>query len=150
MRIALAAIALIAATTPKGAAMPKGDGMGAQRAMLKDWALARCIGRGLGPGTVRDDAYASAGALLERGDYDVQVYNRLDTVVNQALAKPAGGLRPERLRDAEMPRPVPWGRAGSRRGASAGDARQMRRVAAEPRHVGRSGPGQAGRGYQGG
>lgn len=68
--------------------------LSAQRMLLKDWALARCMGRGLGPGKIRDDAYASASALLERGDYDVEIYNQLDKLVDVQLAKRYGGSNP--------------------------------------------------------
>lgn len=66
----------------------------AQRALLKDWTLSRCIGRGLGPGRTRDDAYASAAALLERGAYEIDAYNRLDAIIDAQLAKRYGGSVP--------------------------------------------------------
>lgn len=83
------ALALLPAAAP-----PPASKQAAQRALLKDWTLARCIGRGFGPGSVRDDAYKSAAALLERGDYDVEVYNRLDGLIDPQLAKPYGGSVP--------------------------------------------------------
>lgn len=85
----LALLALTAAVPHKGQTRAT-----TQRAMLKDWVLARCIGKGLGPGATRTDAYSSAAALLERGDYDVEVYNRLDTLVDRQLAKKYGGSVP--------------------------------------------------------
>lgn len=68
--------------------------LGAQRALLKDWVLSRCIGRGLGPGKTREDAYASAAALLERGAFDIDAYNRLDVTIDAQLAGRYGGSIP--------------------------------------------------------
>lgn len=79
---------------PAPAAGPARATAAAQRALLKDWALARCIGRGLGPGKAQDDAYASAAALLERGDYGVEIYNRVDALVDTQLARRYGGSVP--------------------------------------------------------
>lgn len=84
-----ALLALTAASPPQAK-----SASAAQRAMLKDWTLARCIGRGLGPSPARDDAYASASALLERGDYEVEVYNQLDMLIGPQLAKAYGGSVP--------------------------------------------------------
>ena len=60
---------------------------------LKDWALARCIARGA-PNPFADDAAKSAAALLERGEYGMEVYEAIDRLVGRALAQPYGGSVP--------------------------------------------------------
>ena len=64
-------------------------------ATLKDWALSRCIGKAAGA-PFRADAFASAGALLERADSDVAVFNRMDALVDRALASRRSGSVPSR------------------------------------------------------
>jgi hypothetical protein len=91
VRALAGALALFATAAPGATA--KVDVAG-QRALLKDWTLTRCVGRGLGPGKAQEDAFASASALLERGQYDIAVYNRLDTLVDAQLARKYGGSVP--------------------------------------------------------
>ena len=62
---------------------------------LKDWALSRCIGKAAGA-PFRDDAFKSAAALLERADADIAVFNRMDGLIDRALARPRGGSVPGR------------------------------------------------------
>lgn len=64
----------------------------AQQELLRDWALMRCVTKGFGLHTpTGQDAARSAAAVLERGDYGIDSYNRLDVLVGHHLAKVYGG-----------------------------------------------------------
>ncbi len=63
-----------------------------QPELLKDWAAARCIARGVGFDTEGGaDASRSAAALLERGDYGADVYETLDRMAARRLTRPQSG-----------------------------------------------------------
>lgn len=65
-----------------------------EQALLKDWALARCLavaGKGQPLG---DDAAKSAAALLERGRSGIEVYERIEALAHAALARRSGGSVP--------------------------------------------------------
>lgn len=74
---------LMLAASPASAANRQVD-------MLKEWAMSRCVGKAAGP-PFRDDAFASAAALLERADADISVFNYIDALIDRALATRHGG-----------------------------------------------------------
>ncbi len=65
----------------------------AQRDLLKDWALARCLARGATQPFAKDAA-VSAAAVLERGEYGMDAYDAVETMVGAQLAKRYGGSVP--------------------------------------------------------
>lgn len=87
MDIAVIALVLALAASPLPAAR--------DTTLLKDWTLSRCIGRAAGP-PFRDDAYKSAAALLEKSGAGIDTFNRLDRLIDNALAQQRGGSVPGR------------------------------------------------------
>ncbi|MGO9422331.1 T6SS amidase immunity protein Tai4 family protein [Roseiarcus sp.] len=59
--------------------------------LLRNWALSRCIAKAFGPGKVKDDANISASAYLEEIRARPEVYEEIDSLVTQALARTASG-----------------------------------------------------------
>jgi hypothetical protein len=60
---------------------------------LKNWALARCVGKmakAYGSDPVMNDAFDTAAGYLELGSSPVEVFNRIDSLVDEYLAVPYG------------------------------------------------------------
>lgn len=58
---------------------------------LKQWALSRCIAKAANGGDFADDASRTAAALLERSSAEIQVYEKLDALVDSFLSRNSKG-----------------------------------------------------------
>ena len=58
---------------------------------VENWALARCFAKVASGTPAGDDAAKSAAAYLERATADIDVYEKLDTVIDEALAQRRSG-----------------------------------------------------------
>jgi len=62
--------------------------------VLKDWALSRCIAKVAEGQPAGQDASITAAALLERGSAGVEVYERIDRLIDDFRARRYGGSVP--------------------------------------------------------
>jgi hypothetical protein len=58
-----------------------------QSTLLKDWALSRCVGKISQSPAATDDAYKTAAAYLEKGKAGIEVYERMDALVDAYLKR---------------------------------------------------------------
>ena len=58
-----------------------------QKTLLKNWALSRCLGRIATDEKSRGDAYATASAYLEFGHQGMDVYKKLDVLIDKYAGK---------------------------------------------------------------
>ena len=58
-----------------------------QKTLLKNWALSRCLGRVATDEKSRGDAYATASAYLEFGHQGMDVYKKLDVLIDKYAGK---------------------------------------------------------------
>lgn len=63
----------------------------AQIALVKHWALSRCLAKVYVESAVRNDANASASAYLEAGDLPIEVYDAVDHLANKYANRKYGG-----------------------------------------------------------
>ena len=94
VKVALAVVLLTAVGCASAAPLEKvsSDATVDQPSLLKDWALARCIAKGVGATTpAGQDAANAAAALLERSDYGIDAYEALEPLIDRQLIKPYGG-----------------------------------------------------------
>lgn len=64
---------------------------GSQAAILKKWALSRCLSHAAGETPLGDDAAKTAAAYLEMGKAGVEVYEKLDALAESFLARTRTG-----------------------------------------------------------
>ena len=62
-----------------------------QRALLKNWALSRCLAKAYASDEAKDDANKSAAAYLEFGKAPIENYAAIDTLVDAQLAQTYDG-----------------------------------------------------------
>jgi hypothetical protein len=58
-----------------------------QKALLKSWALSRCLGEVNTDAGAKDDANATASALLERGRQPITVYESVGALVSKYASR---------------------------------------------------------------
>lgn len=58
-----------------------------QKTLLKNWVLSRCLGRVATDEKSRGDAYATASAYLEFGHQGMDVYKKLDVLIDKYAGK---------------------------------------------------------------
>jgi hypothetical protein len=57
--------------------------IGSHKTMLKDWALSRCLARSFADAETKNDANATAGAYLERGQQPIEAYEAIERLVEE-------------------------------------------------------------------
>jgi hypothetical protein len=62
-----------------------------QAESLKDWALCRCLEKASRVPGAADDASKSAAAYLEMGKFAIEVYHRVDSLVDASLEERRSG-----------------------------------------------------------
>ncbi len=65
-----------------------------QKDLLKNWALARCLGQVYGNESVQKDAYATASAYLEFGKQPLSSYEKITALVDDYVHRQIGGSIP--------------------------------------------------------
>jgi hypothetical protein len=58
-----------------------------QKALLKDWALSRCLALSFPDAAIKTDASATAAAYLERGKQPIEAYEALDRLAEQFASR---------------------------------------------------------------
>jgi hypothetical protein len=85
-------LVLLCASLPWAAAAPA---RASERALMKNWALSRCLAQGLTDPAAKKDAMNSAAGFLEHGRLPVESYTALDPLIAQYAMRgdtgPAGG-----------------------------------------------------------
>lgn len=77
------------AATP--AQPPAATPASAQVAVLKKWALARCLAKAGGDTPAGDDAAKTAAAYLEMGSAGMEVYEKIEALAGSYLAREYSG-----------------------------------------------------------
>ena len=75
-------------------ACARGPGVAEQNtqvAILKKWALSRCLAKASGDSPAGDDAAKTAAAYLEMGEAGIEVYEKLDALAGGYLAREYSG-----------------------------------------------------------
>lgn len=75
-------------------ALAQPDSSADESTLLRDWALARCLGRIQSTEDSREDAYRTASAYLERTSAPLETYEKIDALVATFASKPYSGSIP--------------------------------------------------------
>ncbi len=67
------------------------DSVAEESELLRDWALARCLGKIQSTEASREDAYRTASAYLERSSAPLESFERIDALVATFVSKPYSG-----------------------------------------------------------
>lgn len=86
-------LAIMSATSVAGELPPKYS----QKALLKNWAVTRCLAEAYSDQTSKDDANASAAAYLERGKQPMEAYEKLDELAIRYAKLNYGSVSGSRL-----------------------------------------------------
>lgn len=55
--------------------------------LVRNWTLSRCLGAAIPDASFQKDAYISASAYLEKSQADIDVFEKLDLLIKDALRK---------------------------------------------------------------
>jgi hypothetical protein len=77
---------------PQGRAEEASARIDSQKALLKDWALARCLAVVYEDGATKADANATAGAYLERGTLPFEAYEAIERLIEQYAKRSYSGM----------------------------------------------------------
>ncbi len=94
MKIAMVAASVAFVAVASVACAQGRTGTYSQKVLLKNWALARCLGQVYGNESVQKDANATASAYLEFGKQPMSAYTQIATLVDDYVHRQIGGSIP--------------------------------------------------------
>jgi hypothetical protein len=87
------ALAILSAVSAASEAPPKYS----QKALMKNWALSRCLAEAYSDQSSKDDANATAGAYLESGKQPIEAYEKLGEMAVRYAKLNYGGASGSKL-----------------------------------------------------